>query len=96
MIVIEDLQVSNVSSSAKGTGEVPRRNVLQKTGLNRSILDQGWFEFRRHLEYKAGWAAVTCWQYQRITPARPAQPAGMCRQRIAAHKAPLPAPTGAT
>ena len=26
-----------------------------KSGLNRSILDQGWFEFRRQIEYKQVW-----------------------------------------
>ncbi len=56
MIVIEDLQVSNMSKSAKGTVEVQGRNVKAKSGLNRSILDQGWFEFRRQLEYKQAWA----------------------------------------
>lgn len=56
MIVIEDLQVSNMSKSAKGTNEHKGRNVKAKSGLNRSILDQGWFEFRRQLEYKQTWA----------------------------------------
>ncbi|WP_148939194.1 transposase, partial [Shigella sonnei] len=26
-----------------------------KSGLNRSILDQGWYEMRRQLEYKQLW-----------------------------------------
>ena len=26
-----------------------------KSGLNQSILDQGWFEFRRQLDYKLAW-----------------------------------------
>ncbi|MCP5160195.1 MAG: IS200/IS605 family element transposase accessory protein TnpB [Hahellaceae bacterium] len=55
MIVIEDLQVKNMSKSAKGTIEAKGRNVKAKSGLNRSILDQGWFEFRRQLEYKQAW-----------------------------------------
>lgn len=54
-VVIEDLQVRNMSRSASGTVEQPGRNVRAKTGLNRAILDQGWFEFRRQLEYKQGW-----------------------------------------
>lgn len=55
MIVMEDLKVSNMSRSAKGTPESPGNNVVQKSGLNRSILDQGWGEFRRQLEYKQMW-----------------------------------------
>ncbi|HMD08608.1 MAG TPA: hypothetical protein VKH63_13800, partial [Candidatus Acidoferrum sp.] len=30
-------------------------NVAQKSGLNKSILDQSWFETRRQLEYKQFW-----------------------------------------
>ncbi|WP_139342682.1 transposase, partial [Shigella sonnei] len=33
----------------------PGRNVRAKSGLNRSILDQGWYEMHRQLEYKQLW-----------------------------------------
>ena len=56
LIVIEDLRVSHMSRSAKGTTEAPGRNVRAKSGLNKAILDQGWGEFRRQLEYKTLWA----------------------------------------
>ena len=55
MVCIEDLQVRNMSKSASGTKETPGRNVKAKSGLNKSILDQGWHEFRRQLEYKLAW-----------------------------------------
>ena len=55
MIVIEDLQVRNMSKSAKGNSEQHGKQVKQKSGLNRSILDQWWAEFRRQLEYKVDW-----------------------------------------
>ena len=55
MVCIEDLQVRNMSRSAAGSAEKPGRNVRAKSGLNKSILDQGWFEFRRQLAYKLAW-----------------------------------------
>lgn len=55
MVCLEDLQVRNLSRSAAGTAAVPGRNVKAKSGLNKSILDQGWFEFRRQLDYKLAW-----------------------------------------
>jgi putative transposase len=44
-----------MSASASGTTEKPGKNVKQKSGLNRSILRQGWGELGRQLEYKASW-----------------------------------------
>jgi len=52
LIVMEDLKTKNMSRSAKGTWENPGKNVKAKTGLNRSILDQGWYMFQTFLGYK--------------------------------------------
>jgi putative transposase len=52
LIVLEDLLVGNMTRSAKGTVENPGRNVAAKAGLNRAILDQGWGELARLLDYK--------------------------------------------
>ena len=54
-VYVEDLQVKNMSKSAKGTMEKHGKMVKQKSGLNRAILDQAWYEFRRQLEYKLRW-----------------------------------------
>ena len=51
-IVVEDLKIKNMSRSAKGTLEQPGKNVRAKSGLNKSILDQGWGMFREMLRYK--------------------------------------------
>lgn len=55
LVAVEDLQVRNMSKSAVGTVEKAGKNVAQKSGLNKAILDQGWFEFRRQLDYKLEW-----------------------------------------
>ena len=55
LVCIEDLQVRNLSKSARGSSTEHGRQVKQKSGLNRSILDQGWREFRRQLDYKVSW-----------------------------------------
>jgi putative transposase len=52
MVVVEALQVRNMSASAKGTADAPGSRVRQKAGLNRAILDQGWSMFRTMLAYK--------------------------------------------
>lgn len=56
LVCIEDLQVRNMSKSASGPLDAPGKGVRAKSGLNRSILDQGWGEFRRQLEYKLSWS----------------------------------------
>jgi putative transposase len=55
IVVLEDLKVANMSKSASGTVSEPGINVAAKSGLNKSILDQGWYEFRRQLMYKQQW-----------------------------------------
>ncbi|HHS9665283.1 TPA: RNA-guided endonuclease InsQ/TnpB family protein [Klebsiella quasipneumoniae subsp. quasipneumoniae] len=75
MIVIEDLKVSNMSKSAKGTAERHGQNVRAKSGLNRSILDQGWYEMRRQLEYKQLWRGG---QVLAIPPAYTSQRCACC------------------
>jgi len=56
MIVVEDLKVRNMSKSARGNTEKPGKNVKAKSGLNKSILDQGWGMFVSFLEYKQAWS----------------------------------------
>ncbi|EBV6641669.1 transposase [Salmonella enterica subsp. enterica serovar Braenderup] len=75
MIVIEDLKVSNMSRSAAGTVSQPGRNVRAKSGLNRSILDQGWYEMRRQLEYKQLWRGG---QVLAVPPAYTSQRCACC------------------
>ncbi|MFC4055812.1 RNA-guided endonuclease InsQ/TnpB family protein [Actinomadura syzygii] len=53
VIAHEDLRITNMTRSASGTAEEPGRNVAQKSGLNRSILDAGWGVFLRVLAHKA-------------------------------------------
>ncbi|MGP5417175.1 RNA-guided endonuclease InsQ/TnpB family protein, partial [Psychrobacter faecalis] len=55
MIACEDLKVANMSKSASGTLENRGRNVKAKSGLNKSILDQGWGMMVDMLEYKQHW-----------------------------------------
>lgn len=49
----EALQIRNMTRSARGTMEEPGRNVAQKAGLNRAILDTAPGDFLNMLTYKA-------------------------------------------
>jgi putative transposase len=52
-IVIERLRTQNMTASASGTVANPGKNVAQKRGLNRSILNVGWHQIETMLFYKA-------------------------------------------
>jgi putative transposase len=53
VIRVEDLRITDMTRSAKGTRQKPGRNVRQKAGLNRGILRSGWGLLVRRLEEKA-------------------------------------------
>jgi transposase len=53
LIRIEDLQIANMTRSAKGTRENSGRNVRAKARLNLGILASGWGLLVRRLEEKA-------------------------------------------
>lgn len=83
MVCIEDLQVRNMSKSAVGTADAPGRNVRARSGLNKPILDQGWFEFRR--QRTTSWRGMVAGlsPCHRRTRAAPVRAAAMCRRTTA-------------
>lgn len=52
-IVVEDLNLRNMTRSAKGMADAPGTNVAAKSGLNRSVLDAGMGKLIQMLTYKA-------------------------------------------
>ena len=74
-IYLDNLKIRNMTQSAKGTKENPGKMVKQKSGLNREILDQGWFELNRQLEYKANWKGKLV---QRVQPRFTSQLCNSC------------------
>jgi len=75
ILFVEDLNVRNMSKSAKGSLEKPGKSVKQKSGLNKSILDQGWGEFFRQLEYKQLWLGG---RVVKVNPAYTSQTCSYC------------------
>lgn len=75
LVVIEDLKTKNMTASAKGTIEAPGRNVRQKAGLNRSILDQGWYLIEQMLGYKLQWRGG---EMLKVNPAYTSQKCSCC------------------
>jgi putative transposase len=52
-VVIERLRTKDMTKSASGTVDAPGKNVAQKRGLNRAILNVGWHQIEVMLFYKA-------------------------------------------
>ena len=74
VIRVEDLQITNMTRSAKGTRENPGRNVRAKAGLNRGILRSGWGLLVRRLKEKAPD------RVEKIKPALTSQRCSACGQ----------------
>jgi putative transposase len=74
VIRVEDLQIGNMTRSAKGTRENPGRNVRAKAGLNRGILGSGWGLLVRRLQDKAPG------RVEKIRPAFTSQRCSACGQ----------------
>ena len=74
-LAAENLELGNMTASARGTVDKPGRNVAQKAGLNRSLLDIAPGQLRRMVAYKAGWAGTvfTC-----VDPSRTSQTCSDC------------------
>ena len=51
-VAMEDLKIDNMTKSAKGDVDNHGKNVKQKSGLNRSILNSSWGSFEQKLGYK--------------------------------------------
>ena len=75
LIIVEDLFIPNLTASAGGTAANPGRNVRAKSGLNRSILQQGWAEIISMLAYKARRAGL---RLTSVWPARSSQTCSRC------------------
>lgn len=52
VIVVEDLHITKMVKSARGTVEKPGKNVAQKAGLNRAISQEAWGRTVTMLTYK--------------------------------------------
>jgi putative transposase len=74
VIRVEDLQIGNMTRSARGTRENPGRNVRAKAGLNRAILQSGWGLLVRRLADKAPG------RVEKVSPALTSQRCSACGQ----------------
>lgn len=78
IFVIEDLKLANMTKSAKGTVGEPGKNVAQKSGLNRSMLDKGHGEFARQMDYKCRFANRMDGYQKAVIRINPAYTSQMC------------------
>jgi len=75
---IEDLRVTGMTRSARGTFEQPGRSVRAKAGLNRAVLDNTPGERRRQLAYKAPRFGSELWL---VPPQATSQTCAKCGHR---------------
>jgi putative transposase len=76
LIAVEDLRVSAMTVSARGTVHAPGTNVRQKAGLNRAILAKGWAGLVTTLEHVARYHGA---QIVKVDPAYTSLTCHACR-----------------
>ncbi|MEV6336868.1 transposase [Nocardia vinacea] len=92
LVALEALRIQNMTASARGTIAEPGRNVGQKSGLNRAILQKGWHRFElalanaarytgaRIVKVPAAYTSLTCSRCRTIDPeSRESQAVYRCR-----------------
>ena len=83
VIYLEDLQVANLSRrptpKPDGNGGYEHNGASQKSGLNQSINDAGWYSFRQILTCKAAWASK---RVEAVPPAYTSQDCSGCGERV--------------
>ena len=72
IVRVENLDIKNMTRSARGTAQDPGRNVAAKAGLNREILRSGWGLLVRRLEDGAAG------RVEKINPAFTSQRCSAC------------------
>ncbi|GGV91799.1 RNA-guided endonuclease InsQ/TnpB family protein [Streptomyces massasporeus] len=76
VIALEDLAIKNMTASAHGTVEIPGKNVRQKAGLNRVILDKGWHRLVLAIHSAARYSGS---QVLLVNPAYTSQTCNRCK-----------------
>ncbi|MFE7581270.1 RNA-guided endonuclease InsQ/TnpB family protein [Streptomyces gardneri] len=75
LVVLEDLRIKNMSASASGSLAEPGRQVRQKAGLNRAILDKGWHRLELALTSAARYTGTSV---VKVNPAYTSQRCSAC------------------
>jgi IS605 OrfB family transposase len=75
IVVVEALNIRNMSASAAGTIDAPGRNVRAKAGLNRAIFARGWGTMRQRLKTKAEEVGG---EFREVNPAHTSQTCPIC------------------
>ena len=83
VIYVEDLQVANLvrrpAPRPDGQGGYLLNGAKRKSGLNKSISDAGWAQFRSILTSKAAWAGK---RVEAVPPAYTSQDCSGCGERV--------------